>query len=502
MDMDTPDILIVGYGGAGSAAALRAAQLGATVLVVEKQPENAHTPSTRMSGGHIMGVNDADAATRYLHRCAGGMIPLEVSRAWAERSRNLVDWLDELGTDLQLSRGYGAEHPEFEGAEAIDVYVQSRYADGSAADDLLSKGSGVAQGAVLASAPNMRAGRELFRAMSDAVERQALIRIMWGSPGRRLVRTEAGRVTGLEVMTAGGPRVVRARAGVVLACGGYEFDTTLKLHYLKAPDIHFYGNPGNTGDGVRMAQAIGADLWHMNQMVGRAIGHFSLGGRDLNVAILVASPGGYVITDARGKRFMNETRQATGMHDVYNDLIAFDPARAEYPRIPCYLFFDQKRMESPLIAPHIGAVGVGMYEWSEDNKAEVERGWIKVGDTIEEVSAAAGMLDPSAAAESVRRYNAGCESGQDDWGRSGDDLIPLVGPPFYCLPLYPGGPNTTGGPRRSPRAEILDPFGDPIPGLYGAGELGSAIGMLYPAGGCNISDAFCFGQIAAEALLA
>src|SRR6202044_2847878 len=104
------------------------------------------------------------------------------------------------------------------------------------------------------------AGRELFRAMSDAVERQALIQILWGSPGRKLVRTEAGQVTGLEVMTAGGPRVVRARAGVVLACGGYEFDTSLKLHYLKAPDIHFYGNPGNTGDGVRMAQAIGADL--------------------------------------------------------------------------------------------------------------------------------------------------------------------------------------------------------------------------------------------------
>jgi succinate dehydrogenase/fumarate reductase flavoprotein subunit len=66
---------------------------------------------------------------------------------------------------------------------------------------------------------------------------------------------------------------------------------------------------------------------------------------------------------------------------------------------------------------------------------------------------------------------------------------------------YPGGANTCGGPRRNERAEVLDVFGEPIQGLYAAGELGEVIGLLYPAGGCNLSDAFCFGQIAAESAL-
>ena len=66
------------------------------------------------------------------------------------------------------------------------------------------------------------------------------------------------------------------------------------------------------------------------------------------------------------------------------------------------------------------------------------------------------------------------------------------------MPLYPGGPNTCGGPRRDEHARILTPFGQPIPGLYGTGELGEAVGLLYPANGGNLSESVCFGRIAAE----
>ena len=66
------------------------------------------------------------------------------------------------------------------------------------------------------------------------------------------------------------------------------------------------------------------------------------------------------------------------------------------------------------------------------------------------------------------------------------------------MALYPGGSNTCGGPRRDERARVLDPFGVPIPGLYAAGELGEPFGVLYPSSGSNLSEALCFGQIAAE----
>jgi hypothetical protein len=73
--------------------------------------------------------------------------------------------------------------------------------------------------------------------------------------------------------------------------------------------MYFYGSPMNTGDGVRVAQAVGADLWHMNSMIGRAIGHFDLNGEDYNFFINIAPPG-YVLTDKHGKRFANEELQA------------------------------------------------------------------------------------------------------------------------------------------------------------------------------------------------
>jgi succinate dehydrogenase/fumarate reductase flavoprotein subunit len=80
-------------------------------------------------------------------------------------------------------------------------------------------------------------------------------------------------------------------------------------------------------------------------------------------------------------------------------------------------------------------------------------------------------------------------------------MVPVKSGPFYCVKLYPGGSNTTGGPRRNQQAQVLNTYGEPIEGLYAAGELGQATGMQYPADGSNLSEAFCFGQIAAESAL-
>jgi succinate dehydrogenase/fumarate reductase flavoprotein subunit len=235
----------------------------------------------------------------------------------------------------------------------------------------------------------------------------------------------------------------------------------------------------------------------MNQMIGGAIAHFELeDGTPVNVSMPMREG---LLTDKHGRRFMNEYHQIIGRHDVYYDLIAFDAEAGDFPRIPCYWFFDARTVASPLVS--VGAVEVGVYDWSPDNVRELERGWIHVGDSVEEAAASAGVLDPEEAARTVAAFNDACRAGHDPLGRPPESLQPLEGPPFYCVPRYPGGANTCGGPRRNERAEVVDVFGDAIPGLYSAGELGEAIGLLYPAGGCNLSDAFCFGQIAAESAL-
>src|SRR5205085_2791726 len=99
-------------------------------------------------------------------------------------------------------------------------------------------------------------GVDFWVELLAAVERQPGIEVLWETPAERLIRTD-DRVTGVE----SGGRALEARRGVVLATGGYEYDEGAKLNYLKAYPTYFYGNPANTGDGVRMALAVGADLW-------------------------------------------------------------------------------------------------------------------------------------------------------------------------------------------------------------------------------------------------
>jgi succinate dehydrogenase/fumarate reductase flavoprotein subunit len=469
------DLIVVGYGGAGAAAALTAAEHGADVLVIEKQPQARHTPSTKMGGGALMAVTDVEKATRYLDRCAAGMVPKAVSRAWAEKAIGVLDWL-ERHADMRMEKSVGAEHPEFDGADAVQSYAPGGY------------------------------GQRLFANLSAAVAQRKRIRVRYDAPGRRLVRDADARVIGVEVGGANAHRY-GARGGVVLTTGGYEYDEEMKLNYLKGSPIYFYGNPGNTGDGVRMAQDAGAALWHMNQMIGRGIAHFELpDGSGLNCLVLIGGPPndqsrpvGYVLTDRLGRRFANEHMQAMSRHDFYYLLLAYDPTTNDYPRNPCYWFFDERRMRiGPPVAIELGAPAHGYYDWSPNSEREIARGWISRADSIEEAAALAGIADPARAAQEVKEYNEACATGRDRFGRPAASLVPLDSPPFYCMPLYPGGSNTCGGPRRDEHARIVDVFGEAIPGLYGAGELGEPVGLMYPSNGANISDCMCFGQIAAE----
>ncbi|WP_420638861.1 FAD-dependent oxidoreductase [Candidatus Poriferisocius sp.] len=374
VDMNV-DVVVVGFGAAGAAAAITAHDGGASVVLLDKNPEHQHTPSTRMSGGMVMTATDGAAAARYLDACASGMVPFDVSQAWAERATHLPWWFQEVIGGLDMVPSAGAEHPDFEGAEAI-VAVQP---------------GGV--GERLAAAAG--AGPRLFEGLSAAVLRRR-IPILWGTAGDRLTQDNHGRITGLTASSNGRSVSVGARHAVVLACGGYEFDEELKRDHLRTYPVHFYGNPNNTGDGVRMAQQAGASLWHMNQMIGRAIGHFDLDGRPVNFIIGIDPPG-YVICDRAGHRFANEHHQAQLRHDFYYELLAYDPATNSQPRVPCYWFFDESRRQAgPLTYTHFGAVAVGLYDWSEDNSAEINRGWIASGDSIAEAGEAAGM-SPTAA---------------------------------------------------------------------------------------------------------
>ena len=140
------------------------------------------------------------------------------------------------------------------------------------------------------------------------------------------------------------------------------------------------------------------------------------------------------------------------------------------------------------------------YEWSEDNLREVTNGLLVKADTWPELASQLG-LDPARLVDTVARWNAGVAAGQDaDHGRRADTLVPLDQPPYYAARLWPLMINTQGGPVHDARQRVLDPYDEPIPGLYAAGELGSVFGHVYMAGG-NLAECFVGGRNAAREAL-
>ena len=106
-----------------------------------------------------------------------------------------------------------------------------------------------------------------------------------------------------------------------------------------------------------------------------------------------------------------------------------------------------------------------------------------------------GLMTSSALRETVKQYNEYCRKGEDaDFHKPKEWLRPLEAPPYYAAKLWPGGPNTQGGPKRNIRGQVLRVNGTPLPRLYSAGELGSVWGMLYQGGG-NVAECIAFGRI-------
>jgi hypothetical protein len=133
------------------------------------------------------------------------------------------------------------------------------------------------------------------------------------------------------------------------------------------------------------------------------------------------------------------------------------------------------------------------YDWSEDNRAELAKGWIKAAVSLADLASVVG-LDPATLADTVSRWNNYCAAKFDpDFGRS-LMMAPIVNGPFYAIELSPSMLNTQGGPRRNEKAQIVRPDGTPIARLYSAGELGSIYSYLYQGTG-NIGECLAFGRV-------
>lgn len=490
------DVIVVGYGAAGAVAAIESADAGARVLLIEKMPDPGGI--SILSAGGVRVADDADAAFRYLRETCGGRTPDDVLRALALGMTEVAGYLRDLarvdGAVVRVESAVG-NYP-FPGCDSL------AYAD-------IESIPGFGDPAGYLAARPFRPGCLLFRLLLDNVEaRRADGRIdVWLSTRvERLVQDAGREVCGVRLRRGDDVICVRARRAVVLACGGFEADEDMKRQYFVSTPVLPGSFRGNTGDGIRMAQAAGAALWHMWHHHGPyGIRHpdpsypFGIYAKILPMwtperEAKQLPKMAWIIVDQRGRRYINEYPpyiSDTGVRQFDH----FDPCAYRHDRLPSFLIFDEAGRRMYPMGRSITNDRDAWYEWSADNLKEVENGLLIKADTLEALATRLG-IDAQALLRTVREWNAGCDVGRDAaFGRRPETMVPLREGPFYAALLWPVVINTQGGPVHDASQRVLDPFGDPIEGLFAAGELGSAFGHIYMAGG-NLAECIVGGRIA------
>ena len=466
------DILVIGMGGAGAAASIVAHDLGASVIAVEKNADPGG--NTKYSGGTMRVYGDHRQAADYIEAVCEGATPRAVIEAFVAESSKNQDWISSLGGEVvRWSREHSVKFPT--------VVTGAALANVAGADGLSGRSRVGGKGA---------GGINLWGVLWRNISERG-IDVMLDTPAKNLLTDVDGAVRGALVESGGAELRIWARKGVILASGGFEYSHPMHIDYFGTV---LYGlcNPGNTGDGIRMAQDVGADLWHMSAVA------CGLGYRLPDVVPAVSHQmlrAGFIYVDQQGRRFMNET--GVDAHNFWGELTFVDARTNTRPRYPAWVIFDDDtRLAGPVAITGRGKIS-DSYQWSDDNAAEIERGWIKKADTIDQLAQAMGIRADTVQ-QTVADFNLACIVGYDrSYDRAIDTLIPLVQPPFHAIEVWPTIYNTQGGPRRNERAQVLRPSGRPIARLYSAGELGSLWHRYYPGGG-NVSEALAFGRIAAR----
>lgn len=362
----------------------------------------------------------------------------------------------------------------------------------------------------------LRGGARLFRIVQENIAARG-IEVRLNTPARELVRENDQGVTGVVLDTNGTPYHCHARGGVVLACGGFEGDEAMKLQYWQEKPVASAAYSGNTGDGIRMAQAVGADLWHMwhyhgsyglkrtddpGYPYGIRLTRFpdwtpGMEATDEVPDFFLATDGcrmPWIVVDRNGQRYMNEYPPYPG-DTGHRSMACFDPVTQSFPRIPSWVVFDQDAFDRYTIGfPTYNDPNVSL-QWSADNREELASGMIKRAETTTELASIIGC-DVDTLRKTLAEWNAIAAGEYDDpFGRDPAMGRSLSGPPWYTASVWPIVSNTQGGPVRDSRQRVLDPFARPIEGLYSAGELGSVFGHLYISGG-NLAECFIGGRIA------
>ena len=475
------DVVVVGFGGAGAASAIVAADEGSRVLLTDKAPLHHEGGNTRYSGQFLKHFDEGELGLAYVRRQSDTMDHMtdEINELiWRGCNENLP-WLAEKGILDSFFDSQSVEYPDFPGG--ISAGISS-----------------------MALSPDCK--KAFWEAMRAAVvARLDSIDVWLGSPALHLVQDPATRtVVGVVVEHGGAELRVRALNGVVMACGGFENNDFMMENFQNRSQVYPYGTEYNTGDGIAMVTEVGAQLWHTSTLSGPFFSPL-VGDRcyyeSMYQNFYVAEP--CILVGRDGNRFCTDKGWSRhGHRPVGGDWL---PQQA--PEVMWAVFDETARASGNHACVY----------FSKDLSEEIASGQIVVADTIEELAAAIGLDDegyyvpddgvvgwsgydegarPSGLVKTVERYNSYCKMGYDPefWVKP-EYLAPIATPPFYAIRMYSTCVNTQGGGKRDLECRILDAFDEPIPHLYGAGEFGSFYGGVYDGGG-NLAECLFSGRLA------
>ncbi|MDA5387899.1 MULTISPECIES: NAD(P)H-dependent oxidoreductase [Loigolactobacillus] len=468
------DVIVVGFGAAGATAARFAADNGAKVLLTDVAPEGHEGGNVRYAGQVVATGTDYTKMLSY-YKAMLGPIDLDdtLLQTYVQGMINMrsyfKNYLDvepvsyndtyKNGSHGEVAKGLAPEYPEFPGSDTFDLsMVHEGFFDAA-----LWK--------------NLR---------QHVVDRTNNIDVWLSSPAQHLVQDPLTKtITGVTIKRNGQNVNIQAKNGVVLACGGFETDKQAIQDYLGAPHLAPIGTLYNQGDGIKMAEEIGADMWHMKSYEGLGLlSGMTFATHPGERGKLILAPwkdlytGSIFVVGDDGSRYFRED-EANRHGRLYSHGTWRIPTAQDHP----YLIFDQVQFDQFKAAKQLPEQ-----------------------DFFERVIQAANLpelaqktnLNAATLQQTVADFNTFAKTGHDySQHRAAKTMRALTTGPYYAVKLESGMLNTQGGPRRNANAEILNTQLQPIPHLYGAGELGGANANQY-AGGSNLAECLIFGKIAGE----
>ena len=437
------DIVIVGAGGAGLAAAVEAHEQGAdNILVLEKMSFAGGSTTMAFGGFNCTNSRFMDEQGKEetpvmlvdkIVKNGAGFADVDMAGIIAMETPKVIEWLD----------GFGSE------------WGKIRYADLHCPTD----------GTI--------PGVELVKVLKEQAEKNG-IEIRYNSPAVDLIADESGRVSGVQVKDASGEYTIDAQA-VILATGGFESNPEMIAKYDNPglAHIHLAPSQGNMGDGIVMAEKLGAELRNMDLIqLSCAVAPFSI---QMQLPI---KNNGVVFINKEGKRFTNEYSEANSDRRITEDILKQTDAECfgvynetiyqTFMAIDEKDFFDEYRM-----------TGI-------DNSGTVIK-----ADMLEELAEKLGVDQETflATMNGLKTDNIGNEEVVKlaDTYKSG---------PYYAVTLTPGVMDTLGGVLADTTGRVINKEGKPIKGLYAAGEvIGNVQGAYYSVG---LGEAVVFGRVSAR----